>query len=326
MVGLAESKVVVVPRDFRGIRLSGDDRAAAPAVAVRRPRDRGRRRRRPRGGPHGIRAVHGDPRRRAASPRCDRTPTTSPCSSSPSGTTGAQGVMHPTTRRSPRLPRFPAAWARREHRHPHGVDLRSPHRRLSVWRVPPDPLWPDLHRPGHRTADEFVAPPSSGSTTPPGAMPFLVDPLGHLHQDIGAFSRALTRYCCMGAPSRGHGGARPRRRCRRWPCSAGGADRERPRHHRRPRRSGSTRSRRTAGRLGMEVRDGRARRRTGSPVRGRSPSPRAVPLRRLCQAAEATRRQFTEGRLVDTGDLATLDADGYLSISGRTKDINHARR
>lgn len=36
---------------------------------------------------------------------------------------------------------------------------------------------------------------------------------------------------------------------------------------------------------------------------------------------EMSRALFDEDGWFDTGDLATLDADGYLSISGRTKDI-----
>jgi cyclohexanecarboxylate-CoA ligase len=35
---------------------------------------------------------------------------------------------------------------------------------------------------------------------------------------------------------------------------------------------------------------------------------------------DATRAQFTDGWF-DTGDLARIDTDGYVSLSGRTKDI-----
>ena len=123
--------------------------------------------------------------------------------------------------------------------------------------------------------------------------------------------------------SRGRSSARPGAGCPAWPCSAAGG---RPRTRWSPSASRATPRRRsssaTATRCpGCEIRvvdvdgtpcrpgtDGRLQ------VPGRSCSP--VTLHRL----EMTAASF-DGEWFDTGDVAQIDADGYLNISGRTKDV-----
>ncbi|HHU09272.1 MAG TPA: AMP-binding protein [Intrasporangiaceae bacterium] len=155
-----------------------------------------------------------------------------------------------------------------------------------------------------------------------GATPFLVDLLDHLPEDTSGL-QSLTRFCCMGAPI-------PRVMVRRakeaLPTMAvlGGW--------------GQTENAlvtigvpgdpeekiTTDGRAwpGMEVRtvdlddvpvapdaEGRVQ------VRG------PFLFVGYAKRPEMTRDLFTEDGWFDTGDLATLSAEGYLSISGRTKDI-----
>lgn len=155
-----------------------------------------------------------------------------------------------------------------------------------------------------------------------GATPFLVDLLSNLPEDTERL-RTLTRFCCMGAPI-------PRVMVRRakevLPTMAvlGGW--------------GQTEDAlvtigvpgdpedkiATDGRAwpGMEVRtvdmdDRPVPPNTEGRVQVRGPFVFVGYAKRLDQA----RAQLTEDGWFDTGDLATLDEDGYLSISGRTKDI-----
>ena len=155
-----------------------------------------------------------------------------------------------------------------------------------------------------------------------GATPFLVDLLANVPEDTGRLA-SLKRFCCMGAPI-------PRVMVRRAAESLPGTavlggwgqtedalvtigvpgD---------PEEKITTDGRPWPG---MEVRtvdvdnvpvppgaEGR--------VQVRGPFVFVGYAKRL----EQTRALFTEDGWFDTGDLATLDADGYLSISGRTKDI-----
>ncbi len=155
-----------------------------------------------------------------------------------------------------------------------------------------------------------------------GATPFLVDLLGHLPADIGRLA-SLTRFCCMGAPI-------PRVMLRKaaeaLPTMAvlGGW--------------GQTENAlvtigvpgdpedkiTTDGRAwpGMEVRTVALGGEPTGPGEEGSVQVRGPFLFvGYAERLDATRRQFTADGWFDTGDLATLDADGYLSISGRTKDI-----
>ncbi|MEI2776270.1 MAG: AMP-binding protein [Tetrasphaera sp.] len=155
-----------------------------------------------------------------------------------------------------------------------------------------------------------------------GATPFLVDLLGHLPEDRSGLA-SLTRFCCMGAPI-------PRVMVHRahevLPTMAvlGGW--------------GQTENALVT--IGVPgdpeekiVTDGRAW--PGMEVRTVDSKDNPVPAGEegrvqvrgpflfvgYAKRLEMTRAQYTADGWFDTGDLATMDADGYLSISGRTKDI-----
>lgn len=155
-----------------------------------------------------------------------------------------------------------------------------------------------------------------------GATPFLVDLLEHLPDDTSRLS-SLTRFCCMGAPI-------PRVMVRRakeaLPTMAvlGGW--------------GQTENALVT--IGVPgdpeekiTTDGRAW--PGMEVRTVDLDDQPVPAGAegrvqvrgpflfvgYAKRPDMTRDLFTEDGWFDTGDLATLSAEGYLSISGRTKDI-----
>lgn len=155
-----------------------------------------------------------------------------------------------------------------------------------------------------------------------GATPFLVDLLKHLPEDTSTMA-SLTRFCCMGAPI-------PRvivrQAAQALPSMAvlGGW--------------GQTEDALvtigvpgdpeekicTDGRAwpGMEVRivdlDGNL---VEPDVEGRVQIRGPFLFVGYAKRLEQTRELFDDEGWFDTGDIATLDADGYLSIAGRTKDI-----
>lgn len=155
-----------------------------------------------------------------------------------------------------------------------------------------------------------------------GATPFLVDLLGHLPEDRSGLA-SLTRFCCMGAPiprvmvSRAHellptmavlGGWGQTENALVTIGVPGDPDDKIA----------------TDGRAwpGMEVRtvdgdDNLVPPGTEGRVQVRGPFLFVGYAKRL----EQTHKQYTKDGWFDTGDLASMDEDGYLSISGRTKDI-----
>lgn len=172
-------------------------------------------------------------------------------------------------------------------------------------------------------ADEFVSLVEQyGINYTSGATPFLVDLLDHLPEDTSGL-QSLTRFCCMGAPI-------PRVMVRRaketLPTMAvlGGW--------------GQTENAlvtigvpgdpeekiTTDGRPwpGMEVRTVDQDNVPVAPdTEGRIQVRGPFLFVGYAKRPEMTRDLFTEDGWFDTGDLGTLSADGYLSISGRTKDI-----
>ena len=172
-------------------------------------------------------------------------------------------------------------------------------------------------------AEEFVSLVEQyGINYTSGATPFLVDLLDHLPEDTSGL-QSLTRFCCMGAPI-------PRVMVRRakeaLPTMAvlGGW--------------GQTENAlvtigvpgdpeekiTTDGRPwpGMEVRTvDHNNVRVAPDTEGRIQVRGPFLFVGYAKRPEMTRDLFTEDGWFDTGDLGTLSADGYLSISGRTKDI-----
>lgn len=156
-----------------------------------------------------------------------------------------------------------------------------------------------------------------------GATPFLVDLLGHLPEDTSMLA-SLTRFCCMGAPIPR---AIVRQAAQVLPGMAvlgGWGQTENalvtigipgdP-----PEKIATTDGYPWPG---MEVRTVDADKQvvpagTEGAVQVRGP----FLFIGYCQRLEMTRGQFVEGGWFNTGDLAIMDEDGYLSISGRTKDI-----
>lgn len=324
MVGLAESKVVVVPRDFRGFdypamieRLRPQLPSVAHVIVVDAADD--------------LAAGHTAYAQFMATPRAPRhLAALRPDADDvallifTSGTTGEpKGVMHTHNTTLAALAPIPGRMGIDENIVIHmastfahltgflyGVCLPIRYGQTCIVQD----IW---------TADEFVALVAEfGINYTSGATPFLVDLLGHLPADIGALA-SLTRFCCMGAPIPR---VMVRKAAQALPTMAvlgGWGQTENalvtigvpgdPEH-----------KITTDGRAwpGMEVRTVGL---DGAPVPPGEEG--AVQVRGpflfvgYAKRLEATRRQFTEDGWFDTGDLATLDADGYLSISGRTKDI-----
>lgn len=155
-----------------------------------------------------------------------------------------------------------------------------------------------------------------------GATPFLVDLLDHLPEDTSGL-QSLTRFCCMGAPIPRVMVRRAREALPMMAVLGGWGQTENalvtigvPGD---PEDKIATDGRawpgmevRTVDELDVPVAPGAEGR-----VQVRGPFLFVGYAKRL----EQTRGQFTEDGWFDTGDLATLDEDGYLSISGRTKDV-----
>ena len=136
---------------------------------------------------------------------------------------------------------------------------------------------------------------------------------------------SLVRFCCMGAPI-------PRAIVRDGPAQAArpggarrlGADRGRaghPRHPGRPRREDRRTRRlpvaRACGSGWSTTSAARAARRQRGPGAGH----RAVPVRRLPDRLEHDRARSSTASGSTPATWRTIDADGYLTISGRTKDM-----
>lgn len=172
-------------------------------------------------------------------------------------------------------------------------------------------------------ADEFVSLVEQyGINYTSGATPFLVDLLDHLPEDTSGL-QSLTRFCCMGAPI-------PRVMVRRakeaLPTMAvlgGWGQTENalvtigvP---------GDPEEKITTDGCpwpGMEVRTVDQDNVPVAPdTEGRIQVRGPFLFVGYAKRPEMTRDLFTEDGWFDTGDLGTLSADGYLSISGRTKDI-----
>ena len=172
-------------------------------------------------------------------------------------------------------------------------------------------------------AQEFVAlVEKHGISYTSGATPFLVDLLGNLPEDTSGL-QTLTRFCCMGAPIPRVMVRRAREALPGMAVLGGWGQTEDalvtigvP---------GDPEDKiATDGRAwpGMEVRTVDDENNPVPPgTEGRLQVRGPFLFVGYAKRLDAARALLTEDGWFDTGDLAALDEDGYLSISGRTKDI-----
>ncbi|MBC7308627.1 MAG: AMP-binding protein, partial [Tetrasphaera sp.] len=326
MVGLAESKVVVVPREFRGFDYPAMvERLDLPSVEHVLVVDAG----------EGLADGHHSFEEFMATPWEERRDAGELAALRPdpnsvslliftSGTTGEpKGVMHTHNTLLAALRPIPERMGIDENTVIHmastfahltgflyGVSLPIVNGQTCIVQD----IW---------NADEFVSLVEQyGINYTSGATPFLVDLLDHLPEDTSGL-QSLTRFCCMGAPI-------PRVMVRRakeaLPTMAvlgGWGQTENalvtigvP---------GDPEEKITTDGCpwpGMEVRTVDQDNVPVAPdTEGRIQVRGPFLFVGYAKRPEMTRDLFTEDGWFDTGDLGTLSADGYLSISGRTKDI-----
>lgn len=326
MVGLAESKVVVVPREFRGYDYPAMiERLDLPSVEHVLVVDAG----------EGLADGHHSFEEFMATPWEERRDAGELATLRPdpnsvslliftSGTTGEpKGVMHTHNTLLAALRPIPERMGIDENTVIHmastfahltgflyGVSLPIVNGQTCIVQD----IW---------NADEFVSLVEQyGINYTSGATPFLVDLLDHLPEDTSGL-QSLTRFCCMGAPI-------PRVMVRRakeaLPTMAvlgGWGQTENalvtigvP---------GDPEEKITTDGCpwpGMEVRTVDQDNVPVAPdTEGRIQVRGPFLFVGYAKRPEMTRDLFTEDGWFDTGDLGTLSADGYLSISGRTKDI-----
>lgn len=172
-------------------------------------------------------------------------------------------------------------------------------------------------------ADRFVELVAEhGISYTSGATPYLVDLLGHLPEDTSGLD-SLTRFCCMGAPIPRAVARNAMEALPQMAVLGGWGQTEDALVTIGIPGDPVERITSTDGYPwpGMEIRTVDF---AGQPVaageEGRLQVRGPFLFVGYAHRLDLTREQFEEGWF-DTGDLATIDADGYLSIAGRTKDI-----